>query len=225
MGKAPPLSPDMLATSRSASLMQRERERLLVRDSKAYERNDRTRRQAEIAISNGHDTDAELAILGPTTEQMSKAEYEPVAAMRTDGWQGRTIMTVRRRDVPVAHKMLMKGIINSEEFSACVWYRNAWELSGMMGNIPSTDYTKEVFAAPSSRSQLTDSQMEVADCLRFIAGKLTARHGRLIFATVVNDTPINRAVRIARAFHRFPIEGFREGVAQLVDAKKDYEKG
>ncbi len=197
----------------------------LIRNSKSYDRSDKARRQAEIAIANGHDADAELAVLGPTDEQLSKADYDPIEAMRTSGWQGRTIMTVRRRDVPVAHKMLMKGIINSEQFSACAWYRNAWEASGMTGNISSTDYTKEVFAAASARSQLTDSQMEIADCLRFVVGQMTARHGRLIFATVVEDTPINKAVRIARAFHRFPIEGFREAVVQLVDAKKNYEKG
>lgn len=222
--RVPPLSPAMLAKSRSASIPQRRRERELVTAMRADDVLERTRRSAEIALENGHAADAELAILGPTPEQLGKADYEPVEAKRNGSWQGRVQMTVRRRDVPVAHKMMMKGIIDSQGLQACIWYRNAWEASGMMGNIPSTDYTKEVFAPPSARSQLTDNQMEIADCLRFVVSKMTARHGRLIFATVVQDISLKRAVRMARAFHRLPNEGFQEAVAQLVDAKKDFEK-
>jgi hypothetical protein len=207
-----------------ASGAQRKREQDLVREMKEHERVDAARRQAEIAVANGNEGDIDLSVLGPTPEQLAKAEYVPVQGIRDERLKGRTVMTVRRRDVPVAHRMLMKGIIDTAGYAACVWYRNAWEASGMMGNIPSTDYTKEVFAGPTSRSQLTDSQMEIADCLRFIVSKMNARHGRLIYATVVQDTPIQRAVRAARAFHRHPNEGFREAVAQLVDAKKDYEK-
>jgi hypothetical protein len=211
-------------TGRLVRTRQIEREKELVKEAQAYNLAERIRRQAEIAVANGHETDIDLSVLGPTREQLAKAEFVPVQGIRDERLKGRTVMTVRRRDIPVAHKMLMKGIIDSAGFAACSWYRNAWEASGMMGNIPSTDYTKEVFAGPTSRSQLTDNQMEIADCLRFIVSKMNARHGRLIYATVVQDTPIQRAVRAARAFHRNPNEGFREAVAQLVDAKKDYEK-
>lgn len=222
--KAPPLSPSRLQSSREVRTKQIKRERLLVQGMRAYNQDEAVRRQAEIAVANGNDADLDLSVLGPTPEQLAKAEFVPVQGIRDERLKGRTVMTVRRRDVPVAHKMLMKGIIDSAGFAACVWYRNAWEASGMMGNIASTDYTKEVFAGPTSRSQLTDNQMEIADCLRFIVSQMNARHGRLIYATVVQDTPIQRAVRAARAFHRNPIEGFRDAVAQLVDAKKDYEK-
>lgn len=222
--KAPPLPLARLQSSREVRTRQIQREKSLVQEMRAYDLDEAARRQAEIAVANGNEADLDLSVLGPTPEQLAKADYVPVQGIRDERLKGRTVMTVRRRDVPVAHRMLMKGIIDSAGFAACVWYRDTWEASGMMGNIPSTDYTKEVFAGPTSRSQLTDSQMEIADCLRFIVSKMNARHGRLIYAMVVQDTPIHRAVRYARAFHRHPNEGFRDAVAQLVDAKKDYEK-
>ena len=202
---------------------ERRRIAMLLAQDRQARAEERFRKEAEIEFDDGKLVAMRDVAIGPTPEQIEQADAHGAGFSRftprlPDGSVA-TVTAYRRRDVPQAHKMLLAGVIDHEELAACIWYRNLHETTGLTGNIGSIDYGREVFASPQSRAMFSDWQVEAQDTFRFIRRNIRSRHLALLDQMVLNDVPIHRAVRAARAFHRRAKEAFGEAVKQLCDAR------
>jgi len=195
----------------------------LIAQDRADRAEDTLRKEAEIEFDDGKLVAMRDVAIGPTPEQIAQAERGGVGftkfTPRLPDGSVATVSAYRRRDLPQAHKMLFAGVIDHKGLAACLWYRNLHEMTGLAGNIASIDYGREVFAAPQGRTMFTDWQVEAQDTFRFVRRNIRSRHLALLDLMVLQDVPIHRATRAARAFHRRAKEAFGEAVKQLLDAR------
>lgn len=217
MGREPKVMVDHVRASerrRVAALLERDR---------AYRAEERLREIARAQVEQGEFTNIADAAIGPTPEQIEQAErdgagYRSFTPKLPNGTV-RTVKGYRRRDVPQAYKMMLAGVIDHEGMATCIWYRNLHEQTGLTGRIGSIDYGREVFASPATKAMFTDWQVEAQDAFRFVRRSIRSRHLALLDLMVLDDVPIHRAVRAARAFHRRAKIAFGEAVKQLLDAR------
>lgn len=196
---------------------------------------DRAERKAEAArqaslIRLGKENTLRVSLadiaLGPTDEQIRQAGkngYERVAEVGTGKDARSGAIVWRRRECPVAYKMMMQGVIDRHGFDACCWYRGIYETTGLSGNIPSIDYGREVFAASHSRAMFTDWQAQNQDMFRAIRREIPSRFLRMLDAMVLQDVSVHRAARVARTGHRDPKGCFEKAVVALVETRQKLE--
>lgn len=196
----------------------------MVKRFNEYERADKALTQAQIAYANGNTQCFDETVIGPTPEQLLKAEYEPVEAKRDDGWQAKQAMTVHRKIMSHALTFYHKGVIDDTGLQACRWYKDVYEASGLIGNIPSTDFTKEVFAAPQSRSMFSDWQIDMQGMWRAARLEMTAKWLPFFDAVVLHDVSPRVAIRLARKRNGTEVGLFRDVVSELTAAYDTLKK-
>ena len=194
----------------------------IIERDKADRAADAAREAAKIELASGKHAYVVETHIPPTPEWLGKVEHEKFTPRQHDKTTVQ-IRTVRRVQSPQARKMLLAGVIDHQGYVACQWYECLYESAGFAGNVPSVDFEREVFASPSTRAAFTDYQVEAQDALKFIRKQIEARHLRLLDAMVLQNIPIKRAVRLARAFHREPAKAFGRAVDQLVAAREQYK--
>lgn len=209
----------------NAAVETRQRVERLLASDRAYRATERLRQIAQEQLEQGDTTNIRDAVLEPTPEQIAQAERDGAGFQkftpRTEDGTVRTVTAYKRRDCPQAFKMMLAGVIDLEGYIAAKWYRDLYEATGLAGNIPSAQLGREVFVAPQSHQMFTEWQIDNQDKWRFVRRSITSRHLRLLDQMLLNDVPLKRATRAARAFHRDPKKGFREGIDQLVSARDE----
>ena len=221
-------TPDKLASLARAQLKKalrtKEEQRVaaIIERDKADRAAEAAREAAKIELASGRHAFVVETHIDPTPEWKNQVEHEAYTPRQHDKTTVQ-IRTVRRLQVPQARKMLREGVIDLVGYVACEWYENLYEATGFTGNVRSVELQREVFATSTSRAVFTDFQVEAQDTLKFIRSKISPRHLRLLEAMVLQNIPIKRAVRQARAFHRNPKEGFAKAVDQLVKAREEWK--
>jgi hypothetical protein len=211
---------DELAAHRIRNAQRAEARRvrdILARD-KADAAAERFRREAEVEFEAGKSVMMADAVVPPTREQLATGEFRTYYPRQPDG-STREVKTVRRVPRSQARKMFLWGVIDYEGLATCNWYSAVYERTGLEGNPRGSDFTREVFMLPHQRERFTDDQIEYQDLFRRIRPLIRSRHLRLLDQVVLQNVAIHSAVRIARAFHRTPKQGFREAVEQLIAAR------
>lgn len=216
----PKLDADTLESSRRVRNMQHCREQQLVRQMRADRDANIRYHDGVNALGIGNLSGVFDTILGPTPEQMSHGVFEPYQADTLENTVV-SITTLRRQLIPQVIRLLYRGLIDHDQLKVVTWYRNTYDQTGLTGNIPSTDYMKEVFASPDQRLPFSQSQCEAQDEIRFVRAKMDGTKIRFFDAVVLDDLPFSRAKEWLRC--RNGAEGgiFKHLVVQLVDAYKE----
>lgn len=214
---APARSGLRVERSRDHALKEKGRVRELVRQMGEYERAERKLAQAQIAFDNGNTACLEETIIPPTPELLASGEFERFTADTVKGTV-RSATTVRRKLMSHVEKYYLSGLIELEGLTACRWYRDVYEATGLTGNIPSTDYSREVFSSPESRSMFSDWQIDMQIMYRTARGNLTARWIPFFEGMVLHDMAPKKALRLSRGNDKKVKVYFRDTVAELVAA-------
>lgn len=188
---------------------------------------DELRESARDQLQRGALVSLADTVLGPTEEWLAKGGTIPFTPRLPDHARhevANTAKTVRRAPCPVARKMMLQGVIDYEGYMACCWLAEIHDAAGLSGNIPSTDYQKEIFVCPQGGLPFTQYQIEQQDLLKLLWREIPSKYMRLLIKMVVEDVPINRAVRAARAFHRDPKRGFSKAVDALCSVRAELKR-
>ena len=200
-----------------------ERIRALVRRMGEYDAAERALAQAQMAFENGNTACLEETVIRPTPELLASGKFEPFAADTVKG-TARSVTTVRRKLMSHVDEYFYKGVIEIAGLSACRWYRDVYEATGLTGNIPSTDYSKEVFSAPQSRSMFSDWQIDMQDMWRAARLEMTAKWLPFFDAVVLHDVSPRVAIRLARKRNGTEVGLFRDVVSELTSAYDTLKK-
>lgn len=210
------LSVERLASSRSVQLETNTRVASMIARHNKYNQDDNRRREAAHALENGNTAALEDSIVPPTDELLASGQFEVFVA-DTRKNTVRTAATVRRVLCPYAVKFYQKGVIDEAGLYACRWYCDLHEFAELLGNIRSTDFSKEVFYTPSSRSN-ADWQEEAKSTFRFIRSCMTLRWLPFFDAVVLEDVAPQKALRLSRGSNGTEVAHFRDTVAELIIA-------
>jgi hypothetical protein len=210
---------DLLAPARARFRAENEAGRVkeLVRRMGEYERAEQRLAQAQIAFENGNTACLDETIIPPTPELLAKGIFERFTADTVAG-TARSAATVRRKLMSHVVNYYLSGLIDDQELSACRWYRDVYEATGLTGNIPSTDYSKEVFSAPQSRSMFSDWQIDMQDMFRAAREQMTARWLPFFDAMVLHDMAPKKALRYSRGDDKKVKVYFRDIAGELASA-------
>lgn len=202
---------------------QRAREQQLVRQMRADRDANIRYHDGVNALGVGNLSGIFDTILGPTPEQLSHGCFEPYQAETVEN-TAVSITTLRRQIVPQVLRLHYRGLIDADQLKIVIWYRNTYDQTGLTGNIPSTDYMKEVFASPDQRLPFSQMQCEAQDDIRFVRVFMDGTKIRFFDAVVLDDMPLSRAKEWLRC--RNGAEGgiFKHLVVQLVDGYKELTK-
>lgn len=184
---------------------------------------ERNRLDAVRAAENGDTTAMDYLKVEATPELLAKGRFETVQARLEHQHDIRTT-TKRRVLVPRVVDLHLSGLIDIEQLSACRWYRDVWEAAGLMGNIPSTDYGKEVFAPPQSRDMFTAWQFDALESYRFARQSITARYVTFFEAVILQDIGLQRAIKLAKRRESVAKGVFKDCVSELQTAYDKLKK-
>lgn len=217
---------ELLKPAKARFYIEREQGRVqeLVRRMGEYERAERNLSQAQMAFSNGNTACLEETIIAPTPELLASGEFERFTADTVKGTV-RSASTVRRKLMNHVVKYYVNGLIDDDELTACRWYKDVYERTGLTGNIPSTDYGKQVFAAPQSRSMFTDWQIDTQDMFRGVRLQMTKRWLPFFDAIVLHDQAPKIALRLSRGNDKKVNVYFRDAAQELTAAYHMLKKG
>jgi hypothetical protein len=112
----------------------------------------------------------------------------------------------------------LRGVIDNEQLTVCRWYRDCWEATGLIGSIPSTDYSKEVFAAPQSRDMFTAFQLDNLESFRFAQSAISKRYLGFFEAVILADVGLERAIKLAKRRKAYAVEIFKDCLSELQTA-------
>ena len=222
-GQFPQLDADLLESSRRVQNQYKAREQHLVRQMRADREEETRHRNGVFALRNGSLAGLVDSVLRPTPEQMSHGAFETYQA-DTEENTIVSISTFRRVLVPQVIRLYYRGLIDRDQLKVVKWYRDTHDQTGLTGNIPSTDYMKEIFACPSDRLPFSQTQCEAQDEIRFVRSKMDGRYIRFFDALVLDDLPLSRAKEWARCRNGSEGARFKVLVVQLVDAYKELKK-
>jgi hypothetical protein len=189
----------------------------LVRQMGEYERSERALKQAQIAFGNGNTACLDETVIAPTPEQLAKGTFERFTADTLEG-TARSATTVRRKIMSHVQKYYETGLIELEALIACRWYRDLYEATGLTGNIPSTDYGKDMFSQPHSRSMFSDWQIDMQDMFRAARAEMTPRYLPFFDAIVLHEQSPRAAIELAKKRNGTEKALFRDVVSELVAA-------
>jgi hypothetical protein len=210
---------DLLRPGTVRHLAEKENERVkaLVKQMGEYEKAERQLEQAQIAFGNGNTACLDETVIAPTPELLASGTFERYTADTLAG-TARSAATVRRKLMNHVVNYYLSGLIDDQELSACRWYRDVYEATGLTGNIPSTDYQKEVFAAPQSRSMFSDWQIDMQDMFRGARAQMTAKWLPFFDGMVLHDLAPKTALRLSRGNDKKVKVYFRDSVRELASA-------
>lgn len=218
------LPPELLAKSRRAKTETESRVSALVRQMGEDEAAERARADALIRAANGDPTSAAYLRIEPTPELLAKGRFETVEA-RLDHQHDIRTTTKRRVLVPRVLDLHQSGLIDHEQLIACRWYRDCWEATGLIGNIPSTDYGKEVFSAPQSRDMFAGWQIDAQEVFRTARAAITARWLPFFDAVTLEDFGLRTAIKRSRGDNTKARGIFKECCEELQTAYDRLKKG
>ena len=205
-----------------------EAEAVRVRRMLRRDRKDRAaeqdRREAAVAVESGDLSRLQDTVVPPTPEQLAQGEWVRVA-VDMEQQTARSHKTVRRVVTSIPARLYRRGVIGSDEVSACRWYRTAWELTGLDGRIQSVELAKEIFLTQPQMVQFTEQQIVAQDELRFVRALMTKRYIPFFELIVLHDMPMKRAERVSKVRQRGGNITFRECAEELAAAKEMMEKG
>jgi hypothetical protein len=209
----------VLAPARARFRAEREGERVkaLVRQMGEHEKAERRLEQAQIAFENGNTACLDETVIAPTPELLASGIFERFTADTVAG-TARSATTVRRKLMNHVVNYYLSGLIDDAELQACRWYRDVYEATGLTGNIPSTDYKKEVFSSPQSRSMFSDWQIDMQDMFRAARAQMTARWLPFFDGMVLHDLAPKKALRLSRGNDKKVKVYFRDSVRELTSA-------
>jgi hypothetical protein len=209
----------ILGPAKARFRAEREGERVkeLVKRMGEYERAERRLEQAQIAFGNGNTACLDETVIPPTPEQLAGGTFERYTADTIAG-TARSATTVRRKLMNHVVNYYLSGLIDEQELSACRWYRDVYEATGLTGNIPSTDYQKEIFAAPQSRSMFSDWQIDMQDMFRGARAQMTPRWLPFFDAVVLHDEAPQKSIRLAKKRNGSEKAVFQDAVRELASA-------
>lgn len=198
------------STAEMARVEQRRVRGLIERD-RAGRIEEALRTVAEIEFADGVMVNLADTVVPPTREWMKQnaGAIEAFTPRQPDGTV-RTISTVRRMSASVVMRMARKGQLSDDAAKACQRYAATHEAAGLDGNIPSVNYSREVFSAPATRLMFTDAQGEAQSELRAMRAVIPARYRKFFDAVVLRDVPLHRASRFARMRRTAALAHFRE---------------
>lgn len=207
---------------RARDYAQAERSRVadLVRQLGEYEAEERHRREV---IARADPVELAYLKIGPTPEMIAKGRFETVEARLLHQHDVRTT-TSRRVLVPRVYDLHLSGVISHEQLICCRWYHDCWEATGLIGNIPATQYGKEVFSAPQSRSMFTDFQLDAQEAFRTARSAITARWRPFFDAVVLEDVGLRRALLRSRGDNSKAKSIFRDCTEELQTAYDQLKK-
>lgn len=195
----------------------------LVRQMKHDDAETAIRVDAERAMANGDPDAARYLKVEPTPELLAKGRFETVEAVLAHQHDIRTT-TKRRVLVPRVLDLHLSGLIDNEQLIACRWYRDCWEATGLVGQIPSTDYGKEVFAPPQSRDMFTTFMLDAQDNFRTARSNITARYRTFFDAVVLDDVGLQRAIKLAKRRSDAARGVFKDCVIELQTAYDELKR-
>ncbi len=203
---------------------ERRRVTALIERDRADRAADRMREMAEMEVAEGKFANLADLVIEPTPEQFVQAKrrgaaFRKFTPRQMDGTV-RKVTTYRRPDLPQVQRLILSGVIDADGFRACLWYRNLYEQTGLLGNIGSIDYGREVFAQPQSRSMFAERQVEAQDTFRAVRSFIEARRLALLDKVAIEDVPLYRAGRQFGKTWRTAPRLFAEAVQQLVAARQ-----
>ncbi len=186
----------------------------LVRQMKDDDAAESIRSAAERAAANGDPDSLKYLTISPTPELLAKDKFERVEAKLAHQHDIRTI-TYRRVITPRVVELYQAGIIDQEQLIACRWYRDVHEQTGLTGNVPSTDYSKEVFSSPQHRDFFTAYMIDAQDHFRAARSSITARWLPFFEAVVLEDVGLRRAMLRSRGDNSKSKAVFRDCAEEL----------
>lgn len=187
-----------IAAKRHAERAEQRRVKHLIERDRADRVREEMREAAEMEIREGVMVNLTDTVVEPTPEWISKGDIETYLPSHDESRTVRTVATVRRIRTPLVARMQRRAQISRDAAKACMHYSDVYERAGLVGHIPSTDISREVFSAPHSRAMFTASQLEAQSELDSMRTAIPKKRWRFFEAVVVLDIPLYRSARYAQ---------------------------
>lgn len=194
---------------------------MLVRDRVERER-EVARREAELQVASGSFANLADTVIEPTAEWMAKSDTVPFTPKQPDGTV-RVVRSVRRVVTPIVIRMWRAGRVTDDQARACIWYRECFDVSGLVGSY-SRSRTGENTTIHGSRKEggfaghipLSGFEAEARRNYRAAKAALPERYVPFFEKVVLDDAPLRVAGRLARCRNDRVTQIFRQVSETLV---------
>lgn len=178
------------------------RQRRIARRDVQDRQAEQLREAARINVESGNLASLDAARLGPTPEQLEKAEYRTVQ-IEAPEQTAREVTTLRRVTESRIVQLHQRGVLDDDMFAACRWYRERWERSGLDTGAAIAAYDgdprgEKLFGLMPR----TEAQAEARDDYRFARGTIQPEFVELFDGVVLAEATLDQAARAHRLSKR-----------------------
>lgn len=196
------MSADRFETIAAARRRQDERLRRLLASDKAAAAEEERRIKAIEATGQGVTAAIDDARIPPTPERMAKGDFQQVKAAK-DHWTHRSTTTWRDMNKSRVMKLHAAGVIDDDQFAACVWYRGQWDTGQLMPAAPVSAYEPRVPGEPNyGHLPRTMAAAEARQMYRYARGRMPADFVDMFELVVLHDASLREAMRLSRCRYR-----------------------
>lgn len=208
---------------RMARLKQEEEDRvaaLIKRDKKDRSR-DRDRKAADMEVAEGRFVNLSDTVVEPTPEWLEKGDVTTFVPKQPKGTT-KVIRTVKRMKAAMVMRLFFQGKITEDQMRACMWYRDQYEIAGLMGRVKSnhlslTGNTGGGGGMGQAPMALHAREAEARELFRSARDAITPFYLKFFDSIVIHDIPPSRAARFARCRNDRAFARFRDCAQEMAE--------
>lgn len=208
---------------RLARFKQEEEDRVaaLIKRDKEYRTKERDRKSAQLEVSEGKFANLSEATDEPTPEWLEKGDVATFVPKQPKGTT-KVIRTVKRMKSAMVMRLFFQGKITEDQMRACMWYRDQYEIAGLMGRVKSnhlslTGNTGGGGGMGQAPMALHAREAEARGLFRSAREAITPFYLKFFDSIVIHDIPPSRAARFARCRNDRAFARFRDTAQEMAD--------
>lgn len=211
-------SRERIRNKRAAATIESLRVQNLIKRDRDDMAREALRRSAEAQVAAGEFANLADTVIEPTPEWINHGDVVSFIPKQPAGTV-RVVRSVRRVLTPVVRKMHRNLQISDNQLSACLWYREKFEIAGLTGRWSTSRYSSMVVGGGAGAWPVPMHAAEVQARKEFRDARaaLTAFYLRFFEAITLFDEPISKAWRLARSPRAKAEQRFRDAAQELVD--------
>lgn len=195
-------------------------EAMLKRD-RDYHAAEIARAAAEIDLENGKTVSIVDAVIEPTPEWFQHGDSTTFIPRLEQGTV-KTVRAHRRMKAMIVLRLHGAGKVTDDQLSACVWYRDQWELGGLTGRVKTSylSLTGNVGGGTGGMGQapmpLHEAELIARDYFRLARAAIAPNLLKMFDAVVLENLPLRRAERFVRCRNGQVLSRFRAACEDLI---------
>lgn len=208
---------------RMARLKQEEEDRVaaLIKRDKSDRSRDRDRKIADKEVAEGKFGNLSDTVVEPTPEWLEKGDVATFVPKQPKGTT-KVIRTVKRVKAAMVMRLFFQGKITEDQMRACMWYRDQYEIAGLMGRVKSnhlslTGNTGGGGGMGQAPMALHAREAEARELFRAARDAITPFYLKFFDSIVIHDIPPSRAARFARCRNDRAFARFRDTAQEMAN--------